>query len=209
MPGMPEMKDAGAADGAMAGEHMGMGRHMRMTAPRPRTAEDERRAAAIVQTLRGAIERYRDHRLAIADGFAPFLPRIRQPVYHFTSWRNAVRAQFVFDAARPTSLLYKPVGGGFELIGAMYTAPQRFTESQLDGRVPLSFTAWHQHVDICLPPRLGLGLPAAEWRKFGPNGTIASAAECQAGGGTFRPVIYGWMVHVYPFEQDPARIWAH
>jgi hypothetical protein len=46
-------------------------------------------------------------------------------------------------------------------------------------------------------------------RRFGFAGSIASAAECQASGGVFHPVIFGWMVHAYPFEQDPAKIWAH
>ncbi len=215
---MPGMKDAGsAADGAMAHEHLGMGPHMRMTAPRMRTAADDRRADAIVETLRGAMARYRDYRAAVADGYVQFLPRVRQPIYHFTNWRYGVRAQFMFDVAHPTSLLYRPVpGGGFELVGAMYTAPRRYTEDQLDRRVPLSVTAWHQHVNICMPGlaawigRKSTVPPSAvDWHRFGITGSIATAAECQESGGTFHPVILGWMVHVYPFEHDPARIWAH
>src|ERR1700726_2627090 len=68
----------GAADGAMAHEHMDMGPHMKMTAPRPRVAGDQRRAEAIAQTLRGAIARYRDYRVAVADGFIQYLPNVPQ-----------------------------------------------------------------------------------------------------------------------------------
>jgi hypothetical protein len=201
------MEHAGAADGSMASEHMAMGPHMKMSAPRPRTSDDQQRAAAVLQALRPVAERYRDYRVAVADGYIQYLPNLPQPMYHFTNWGNAYQAEFAFDPARPTSLLYKPVAGGFELAGAMYTAPQRFAEDQLDKRVPLSVAAWHQHVNICLPETSRYA--TADWRRFGFAGTIASAGECEASGGTFHPVIFGWMVHVYPFEQDPAKIWAH
>src|SRR5580658_4254746 len=91
MPGMGEVpgmdgagaaRAAGAADGAMAHEKLEMGLHMKMTAPRPRTAGDQRRADAIVQILRGAVAGYRDYHAAVADGFIEFLPNIRQPMYH-------------------------------------------------------------------------------------------------------------------------------
>jgi hypothetical protein len=201
------MDHAGAADESMAHEHMGMGPHMKMTAPRPRTAEDQRRADAILQALRPVVSRYRDYRAAVADGYIQYLPNLPQPMYHFTNWGNAYLAEFSFDPTHPTSLLYKPVAGGFELAGAMYTAPQRFAEDQLDQRVPLGVAAWHQHVNICLPEKARYA--TADWRRFGFGGTIATAAECETSGGTFHPVIFGWMVHVYPFEQDPAKVWAH
>ncbi len=228
MPDMPDMPDmpgmgsgaagaAASADTAMAHPHMAMGAHMKMTPPRSPTAADQRRADAIVQTVRDAIARYRDYRVAEADGFRQFAPDIPQPMYHFTSWRNGLRAGFGFDPARPTSLLYKPVaGGGFQLVGAMYTAPRRFDLDQLDQRVPLSIASWHQHVNICLPPGWGRGAaaPAADPTaaprspQFGINGSIATDAGCKANGGFFLPVVLGWMVHVYPFEPDPARVWA-
>jgi hypothetical protein len=203
---MPGMDHAGAS-GSMAHEHVGMGPHMRMSAPRPRGAGDQSRADAIVHTLRAAVAKYRDYRVAVAEGYIQYLPNVPQPRYHFTNWGNAYLAEFGFDPARPTSLLYKPVAGGFELIGAMYTAPQRFSEDQLDERVPLSVAAWHQHVNICLPR--GTRAATADWRKFGFGGSIATAGDCDANGGTFHPVIFGWMVHVYPFEQDPAKVWVH
>jgi hypothetical protein len=203
MPGM----DHADASGSMAHEHMAMGPHMRMSAPRPRSVADQSRADAIVRTLRAAVARYRDYRVAVADGYVQYLPNLPQPMYHFTNWGNAYLAEFGFDPARPTSLLYKPVAGGFELVGAMYTAPRRFGEDQLDERVPLSVASWHQHVNICLPQ--GTRAAAADWRKFGFGGSILTAGDCEANGGTFHPVIFGWMVHVHPFEPDPAKIWAH
>jgi hypothetical protein len=204
--GVPDMDHAGAADGSMAHSHMEMGPHMKMTAPRPRTPEDQRRADALVETLRRAIGRYRDYRVAVADGYLQYLPNLPQPTCHFTNWGNAYQAEFSFDPSRPTSLLYRPTAGGFELIGAMYTAPVRFTESELDERVPLSVAAWHQHVNICLPPESRHA--TADWRRFGFGGSIATADACQQEGGNFHPVIFNWMVHVYPFEKDQASIWS-
>ena len=44
--------------------------------------------------------------------------------------------------------------------------------------------------------------------KFGLNGSITTKAECDAAGGRFFPQVFGWMVHVYPFEQKPEDIWS-
>ncbi len=209
-PGNPAMDHemAGMEPGAtesMSHEHM-MGPHMRMTAPRPATAADRERAAALVATLRTSLAKYKDYRVAVAEGYKQFLPRVPQPMYHFTKLSSAVKAAFTFDPAHPTSLLYKKEGEGYRLIGAMYTAPRRLDEASLDERVPLSIARWHQHVNFCLPPR-GSGA-TADWTKFGA-GSIATAEACRDAGGRFYPVVFGWMVHVYPFEEDPAKIWAH
>ncbi len=44
--------------------------------------------------------------------------------------------------------------------------------------------------------------------KFGLKGSITTQEACDAAGGTFRPVIFNWMVHVYPFEKNAANIWS-
>lgn len=88
----------------------------------------------------------------------------------------------------------------------MYTAPARATEEQLDERIPLSIGRWHLHVNICLPPA---GHPIPDLARFGFKGSIVSKAECDEAGGRFHPQIFGWMIHVYPFERNPERIWKH
>jgi hypothetical protein len=40
------------------------------------------------------------------------------------------------------------------------------------------------------------------------RGSIATQEACDAAGGIFHPVIFNWMVHVYPFEKDQANIWS-
>jgi len=206
--------DAGMAmDQAMAGR-MVEDLHMVMTPRYPASPADSARADAIVTQVRRTLARYRDVRAAVADGYTAFLPRVRQPVYHYTSYANAARARRTFDIARPTSLLYRPDGsGGFTLIGVMYTAQRGASLEELDRRIPLSIARWHQHVNWCLPP-------AGERRRwletrdgapvFGPKSPIATREACDAVGGRFVPQLFGWMVHVQAFESDdPAVIWSH
>jgi hypothetical protein len=44
--------------------------------------------------------------------------------------------------------------------------------------------------------------------KFGLAGSISTREECEQAGGRFLPHVFGWMIHVYPYEKDPAAIWA-
>ena len=203
---------AGSAPARRIAENVAL--HMQMTPTRAGTAADTARASAVVYTLRGAIAKYRDTTAAVADGYRMFAPRIRnQKVYHFSSNWMSVQEQFRFDPSKPTSLLYrKKPDGVFELVGAMYVAPKRFTPEQLDQRVPLSVARWHKHVNWCLPPRGA----TERWleRKdgqpvFGPESPIVSKAACDAVGGVFRDSIFGWMVHANVFEGNDAKsIWG-
>jgi hypothetical protein len=199
---------AQSADDAMSGHHMDMGAHMFMTELRPEDAADEKRAAELVETLRRSIGKYKDYHAALDDGFQIFMPNIPQEHYHFTNYRYALEASFAFNPEHPTSLLYKKTRDGYELEGAMYTAPKRFTEEQLNERVPLSVARWHRHINLCLPPK-GVHIEQANLKEFGLRGSIASAEACEQAGGRWIPQIFGWMVHVYPYETEPEKIWAH
>jgi hypothetical protein len=192
-----------------APQHQHMEAHMRWTAPRTETPDDLARANSIVQTLRASLDRYQDYKNAVDDGYEPFLPDLDLPMYHFTNYRRGLAAAFDFDPARPTSLLYRKHPTHFELIGVMYTAPRRFSEDQLNQRVPLSVARWHQHVNICLPSGSPRERALADWSRFGPTGAIATESACTEAGGRWQPVLFGWMVHVYPFQQARERIWTH
>lgn len=211
MPGMNMDNDTGnhAQAGAMQtmahGHHMDSS-HMRMTPVRPATPEDRSRADEIAATLAQAIEKYKDYRVALAEGFRIFMPNLPQAQYHFTSYWNGFLEGFTFDPARPTSLLYRKTKDGYELIGAMYTAPRTANLEELDERIPLGVARWHQHTNLCVPKRGET--PRADWKRFGLTGSISTEAECQEAGGRFYPVIFGWMVHVYPLESSPAKVWA-
>jgi hypothetical protein len=210
MPGM-DMGDEKASEKAAVqdmtpGHNDAHAHHMFMTTMRAQTPEDVQRANDIVTQLRAGIEKYKDYHAALDDGFKIFLPNIPQPEYHFTSYRNGFLESFTFDPARPTSLLYKKTATGYELVGAMYTMPKRASEEQLNARIPLSVAMWHLHTNLCLPP---VGhLRNADWTKFGLQGSIATEDACSEAGGRFHSVIFGWMVHVYPYEEGLDNIFA-
>jgi hypothetical protein len=219
---------AGSTDEAISGmgRHMEMGPHMTMTNPRARTPADIARAGQIIRVMRTQLSKYRDYKVAEADGYLPYMESVPQDVYHFTN-ASQTRAEWLgdIDLKRPGSLLYeKKSFTGYQLVGAMYSAPATDTPEQLDRIIPLGLTRWHQHTNICLPagiseddvmngrimphpdaasigagrhmdPRLGYFADP----RFGFTGTIADAGACEAVGGNFRPRIFGWMVHVYPF----------
>ena len=209
MPGM-DMTDANASEHTamqdMAHMHHGSSPHMRMTSMRPATAADQQRANEIVEQLRAGIEKYRDYNVALSEGYKIFMPNVPQPEYHFTNYMNGFLEAFSFDPSRPTSLLYKKTASGYELVGAMYTMPKRATEEQLNERVPLSVAAWHLHTNLCLPPRDSMR--HADWTKFGLKGSITTQQACDAAGGRFSPIVFGWMVHVYPYEASQDKIFA-
>ena len=158
--------------------------------------------------MRQALEKYKDADAALADGFKIFLPNIPQKMYHFSKWEYAVGAAFFFDPTKPTSLLYEKHGSKYTLIGAMYTAPVGFSEDQLNDRIPLSVAQWHQHVNFCRPPRGREREMLVKNPQFGLQGSISTQAACDAAGGTFLPHVFGWMVHVYPWEKTPDEVWS-
>jgi hypothetical protein len=218
MAGMPDMPagDSGTAGNVTASMGSGLEEsgHMRMTKLQPPAPGDADRAAAIVTSLRQALEPYRDYHHALADGYRIFAPRVQQHVYHFTNRRLAFLSIFRFNPAEPSSLLYERTSDStYRLVGAMYTASRRASLAQLNARVPLSVAQWHAHTNWCLPPHPGEiasytvrgpdGKPL-----FGVRGTITTKAACEAASGRFIPQVFGWMVHVYPFATDPAQIWA-
>src|SRR5215510_3982697 len=194
---------------AMHSHHMESGAHMAMTDMRAVRPGDQERAQEVVDSAKNAMERYKDYHVALKDGYKIFLPNIPQPQYHFTNNWYGFEAAFRFNPEHPTSLLYeKTKDGGYNLIGAMYTAPQDASPDDLDQRIPLSVAQWHLHTNLCLPPkerRVEMFYPNP---KFGLAGSIATREECEQSGGRFLPHIFGWMIHVYPYEKDPTAIWA-
>ena len=191
------------------GEMSHISGHMHMTALRPAKVGDRQKADALVAAATAALAPYQDYRKALADGYEIFFPNVPQPQYHFTNYRYALEARSHFDPLKPTSLLYKKTAvGGYKLVGAMYTDRVDATEEELNERIPLSIARWHQHINFCKAP------PAMKAEYFGPDakfgllGSITTKAACEAEGGKFFPHVFGWMVHVYPYETDPQKIWS-
>jgi hypothetical protein len=200
MPNGPATPNGGMAH--MAG-------HMSMTTLRARQTGDQQKADAVVAAAKQAMAPYQDYRKALADGYVIFLPDVPQPIYHFTKREYGFEAAFHFDPLKPTSLLYKKTAdGGYKLVGAMYTDRKAASEDELNERIPLSVARWHQHTNFCKAPK---GQEAAYFgpdAKFGLRGSITTEEACNAAGGEFRSHLFGWMVHVYPYETDSKKIWS-
>jgi hypothetical protein len=206
MPGVSNDSSAHAMH-SMDHHHMDMGPHMKMTTLHDPQPGDQEKADQVLAAARASAEKYKDYRTALADGYKIFLPNLSQKQYHFTNYWYGFEAGMRFNPEHPTSLLYEKNGDDYKLIGVMYTAPKNANWNELDKRIPLSVAQWHAHVNLCVPPkerRREVGPNA----KFGLAGSISSKAECEAAGGRFMPQIFGWMVHVYPFEQKPEDIWS-
>jgi hypothetical protein len=148
-------KDAYCTTGAAGqmGLHLRLSDHMTMTGSRSMTPADTQRAAVIIATMRAKLSKYQDYRVALADGYVPYMEQVPQDVYHFAN-RISTVSEYMgdFDLAHPGSLLYeKKLFGGYKLVGAMYDAPPGDTQEQLDALIPLSLARWHAHTNICLP----------------------------------------------------------
>ena len=187
--------------------------HMAMSPRRPAAPGDRARAEGIAARAARAIAPFRDPAAALAAGYRPFgdVPeaRVVHYVHRSRSWAERRR----LDPERPGALLYERRGGGLVLVGAMFTAPGGASAGDLDARVPLSQARWHRHVNICTPrpvwsrakwaERDGAGRPV-----YGPFSPIATPVACRAAGGRFHDAVLGWMVHVYPFREQPGDWWT-
>lgn len=201
-------EEMGHTMNSMSSKHMDMGPHMKMTTLRAPNSDDQKRADEIVDQLRGAIEKYKDFKVALADGFQIFQPNVPSPMKHFTNYSYAFEATYKFNSLHPTSLLYEKHGDDYKLVGAMYTAPKRFSEDDLNQRIPLSVAQWHEHVNLCVPPKGEERLMLEKNPRFGLAGSISTEEACDAAGGKFYPIIFNWMVHVYPYEKSREEMWA-
>jgi hypothetical protein len=197
-----EMKTMGPSMAAMAG-------HMYVTPLRPPQPGDEQKAEAVVAQVKAAIERYKDYHNALADGYVIANPEVNEPQFHFTKEANAVEAVKHFDPAKPTSLLYfQTPTQRYKLEGVMFTLPPNASEDELNDRIPLSIVRWHKHINFCGAPANRVKEYFGKHPKFGMFGSINTAEACKAEGGTFFPVVFTWMIHVFPFEDNLKDVFS-
>jgi hypothetical protein len=183
---------------------MKMGNHMQMSLKGKPQAGDEQRAQMIVAAAREVLARYADVNVALRDGYKPFHPtgRMGEEV-HYTNYRIARKEQEHIDYRQPGSILYRRTSEGMKVVGVMYIAPRDSTPQQLDAIAPLSIATWHRHVDFCAAPRtLPINEQFGPGAQFGPQGSIQTEDVCNAAHGLWIPVVFGWMTHVYPEEQN-------
>jgi cytochrome c556 len=210
MPGMKmggkkcqdDMKDMGPSMAAMAG-------HMYVTPLRPRQPGDEEKVKAVVAQVRAAIERYKNYKNALADGYVIGNPEVNEPQFHFNNAANIAGAEKHFDPARPSSLLYfQTPTQRYKLEGVMFTVPPNASEEELNDRIPLSMVRWHKHTNFCAAPADRVKEYLGKHPKFGMFGSIDTPEACKTQGGAFYPVIFTWMIHMFPFETDLKDVFS-
>jgi hypothetical protein len=207
MPGMKmgeknDMGDMGPSMAAMAG-------HMIVTELRPKQPGDEEKARAVIAAVKASIERYKDYKKALKDGYVIANPNVKEPQYHFTKAANVTEAETHFDPTKPSSLLYfSTPTQRYKLEGVMFTVPPTASEDELNNRIPLSIARWHEHAKFCAAPADKVKEYLGAHPKFGMFGSINTPEACKAEGGTFYPVIFTWMIHVFPFESDLKDIFS-
>jgi hypothetical protein len=202
MSSMGDMSDMGPSMAAMAG-------HMYITPLRPKQPGDEEKAKAVVANVKAAIERYKDYRKALADGYVIANPKLKQPQYHFISQGNTREADIHFDPSKPTALLYRRTPMlEYKLEGVMYTASPDASEDELNQRVPLSIARWHRHLNFCAAPEDRVKDYQAAHPKFGMFGSINTKEACEAERGVFYPYLFTWMLHVFPYEPDFKQVFS-
>ena len=197
-----DVAESRGATKSMSCKFLVPGPHLQVTARRKPNVADMARADEIRARTRRALAKYQDYRVALQDGYEIRFPNLNLKRYHFSNRENARASLQSFDPTRPTSLLYEKNSGGYRLIGVMFTAPRVFSEAELDRRFPVSVATWHLHTNFCLAYATPTRRRGAPDPRFGPQGSIATAAECVAAGGTFKPVLFGWMTHVDLYDSD-------
>ena len=201
MPGMDmhdndEMASMGPSMAAMAG-------HMYMTPLRKNQPGDQEKVKAVLSEAKATMERYKDYRKALLDGYAIANPKLNQPQYHFISQANTREADLHFDPRKPTALLYRRTPmQEYKLEGVMYTASPDASEDELNDRIPLSVVRWHRHVNYCEAPEDKIKDYQAAHPKFGMFGSINTQEACTAERGIFHAHMFTWMIHVFPYEPD-------
>lgn len=195
---------------SVMGESMAaMANHMCITPMRPKQPGDEERAKALVAQVKASMERYKDYKKALADGFEIANPKVDQPQAHFNNAANVRLADTQFDPTKPSSLLYrKTPTQRYKLEGVMFTDRVSATEEELNQRIPLSIARWHEHTNFCGAPADKVKEYFGDHPKFGMFGSIHTKEACQAEGGVFYPIIFSWMIHVFPYEEDFSKVFS-
>jgi hypothetical protein len=186
-----------------------MTNHMCITPMRPEQPGDKEKVEAMLAQIRAAIDKYKDYKKALADGYVIGNPKVEQPQYHFTKDAYVHLADTQFDPTKPTSLLYYHTANQrYRLEGVMFTDSTSANLDELNQRIPLSIARWHEHTNFCAAPANKVYEYHGENPKFGMFGSIHTAEACKAEGGTFFPVIFSWMIHVFPYETDLKDVFS-
>lgn len=180
------------------------GPHMQMTIRVAERPGDRERAAAVLAAGRQVVAQFENVSVAEHAGYREFAPGSPGMERHFVNVHLSGAEARQLDLLHPGALLYDRLpDGSLHIRGVMYTASGNADASQLDARIPRSIATWHRHVDFCIAAH-----SAANDHRFNFDGTIHTQNACEAAHGTWVPLAFGWMAHVFPDAPTGLQQWG-
>jgi len=161
----------------------------------PVTYSDLTQTAAMLEKARHATEKYKDVRVAEADGYRAIGPDVPGMGIHYVGSKGGAS----FDIEQPPILLYeknRSAAGGFELVGVSYLfSAAAGPDGQPQGApFPKTLAQWHRHANLCVLVD----------RSVRSN---LSESDCAAQGGDFTAETQ-WMVHAWIWKDSPTGVFA-
>ncbi len=192
------------SSGATTVPIMMMGPHMQATIHAAERPGDRERASAVLAAAHQVVAQYEDVHVAERAGYKEFAPDSPGMERHFVNPQLSREEGKRLELPHPGALLYDRLpNGGLQIHGVMYTALGNVDAAQLDVRLPRSIAVWHRHVDFCVAAH-----SAADDHRFGFDGTIHTEDVCKAARGTWVPLAFGWMTHVFPNAPAGPQQWG-
>ncbi len=156
---------------------------------------DITKTASMLETARHATEKYKDARVAEADGYGQIGPDVPGMGIHFVGTRTGS----TFDIEHPSILLYEKdpsAAGGYLLVGVSYllNAPEGADGQPPDSPFPKSLASWHRHANICVLADRSVK-------------SSLTADQCASQGGNFTAETQ-WMIHAWIWKDSPAGVFS-
>ena len=145
-----------------------------------------------LDTIRSSTEKYRDVRVAEAEGFIRVTEEVPNMGAHFVNpW---LTVDGVFDPAQPEVLIYvRDKQGEWELAGTSFVQLMPVASPDHPEAFAGPLDNWHVHYELCTGPRVTL--------------LAGSPEECEAAGGVWVPS-YGWMIHAWVWVDNPLGVFS-
>jgi hypothetical protein len=160
------------------------------------TFAEMRDTVSLLEEARRATEKFRDVRVAVAEGYEAIGPDVPGMGIHYIQRKGGRDS---FDLEHPPILLYEKdasVPGGYALVGVSYLfrAPAAEDDQPRNPPFAKSLAKWHRHENICVLPDNST-----------PSGL--SEEQCRAKGGHFTAETQ-WMVHAWIWKDSPAGVFS-
>lgn len=148
-----------------------------------------------LEAARRGTEKYKDVRMAEADGYRAYGPDVPGMGIHYVQERG----RDGFSLERPDILLYEKdasVPGGLSLVGVSYLlkAAEGSDGQPVNAPFPKALAKWHRHENICVLPD-----------RSTPPGLTEE--QCAAKGGHFTAETQ-WMVHAWIWKDSPLGVFS-